>query len=249
MKRCSRSEEMTMGTRDQTALELVELLLKQPEGLDELNRQPFWQRQLFPRFLFIGEAAFFIYAVVIMVLFNLVPSSALALCPWLRWPSASWADGSGSGLILAYTLGVLLAASVCLPSFYFYSLLAGVTMSWLQITSLIGKGTAANGILLLGILPIYVAMVLGLVIFEAPPLSLHWALIVGLGLPFLTGLWGLRSIYVGILDIHQTQRRAGFCRRTAFLKRLILSWAAVYAVVIPVMIYRLWELFADIIQG
>jgi hypothetical protein len=53
-----------------------------------------------------------------------------------------------------------------LPSFY--SLLAGVCMSWLHITLVVPKGTASNAILLLGILPIYVAVVMGPVIFEAP---------------------------------------------------------------------------------
>jgi hypothetical protein len=34
------------------------------------------------------------------------------------------------------------------------------------------------------------------------------------------------------------------CRRQCFLRRLTLSWAAVYTAVVPVMIYRLWEHFA-----
>ena len=31
------------------------------------------------------------------------------------------------------------------------------------------------------------------------------------------------------------------CRRECLLRRLTLAWAAVYAAVLPVMIYRLWE--------
>ena len=34
------------------------------------------------------------------------------------------------------------------------------------------------------------------------------------------------------------------CRRRCFLRRLIVSWTVVYAAVVPVMIYRLWEFFA-----
>src|SRR5207253_390365 len=100
----------------------------------------------------IGEAGFLVYALVMVLVMNIVPSTALTPREWLPWPAANWLDGTGAGLILAYTLGVLLAAGVCLPSFYFYSLLAGVKITWLQISSLIVKGTAANAILLLGIL-------------------------------------------------------------------------------------------------
>jgi hypothetical protein len=236
-------------TRDsQTTLGVVELLLKQPARLDELNRQPDWQREMFPRLLLIGEAGFLAYALVMVLLLNLAPAVAATRGPFLTLPPASWLDGTCLGLVLAYTVGVLLAACVCLPSFYFYSLLAGVKISWLQISSLVVKGTAANAILLLGILPIYVAVVLGLVVFEAPPAHLQWALAAGLGLPFLTGLWGLWSIYLGILDVSSTLPDQWQCRRRCFLRRLVFSWAAVYAAVVPVMIFRLWESFAGVFQ-
>ncbi|HWY85533.1 MAG TPA: hypothetical protein VNX28_02350 [Gemmataceae bacterium] len=235
--------------RGQTTMGLVELLLKQPAGVDELNRQPRRQREMFPRFVLIGETGFVIYAVVMVLVLNLAPSAALTHRPLLPLPSASWEDGSGLGLILAYTLGVLLAACVCLPSFYFYSLLAGVRITWLQITSLVGKGTAANAILLLGILPIYVAVALGLVIFEARVETLELAVNIGLALPFVTGFWGLWSIYTGIVAISENSPYQGQCPRHCFLRRLIFSGAAVYAAVVPVMIYRLWGLFVDALSA
>ncbi|MCI0743181.1 MAG: hypothetical protein L0Y72_29490, partial [Gemmataceae bacterium] len=169
-------EGIDVEAKGQSVLGLVELLLKWPAGVDQLNRQPAWQRELFPRFLLIGECSYLLFALVMVFLLNLAPAAAYPHNPWLDLPPASWSDGTALGLVFAYTVGILLSACVCLPSFYFYSLLAGVKMSWLQITSLVGKGTAANAVLLLGILPIYVAIVLGLVVFEAPAENLQWAL-------------------------------------------------------------------------
>jgi hypothetical protein len=151
-------------------------------------------------------------------------------------------------LPLAYGLGLVLAACVCLPSFYFYSLLAGVKASWSQITSLVGKGMAANAVMLLGVLPVYVAAVLGLVVFNADLEWLRWTLKFGLLLPFVAGLWGLRSVYLGVTDLGETMPPAWRCRRRCFLRRLTFSWAAVYATVVPVMVYRLWEFFAAIVR-
>ena len=74
--------------------------------------------------------------------------------------------------------------------------------------------------------------------------TLQHALGVGLLLPFVAGLWGLRAIYLGIMDLSGSLPESWQCRRRCFLRRLTLSWAAVYAAVLPVMIYRLWESFA-----
>jgi hypothetical protein len=57
-------------------------------------------------------------------------------------------------------------------------------------------------------------------------------------------LWGLRGIYRGIMDLNAQRGDSACNRRECFLRRLTLSWAAVYTAVLPVMIYRLWELFA-----
>jgi hypothetical protein len=152
-------------------------------------------------------------------------------------------------LPLAYTLGLVAATGICLPSFYFYSLLAGVKMSMLQITGQVLKGKAVTALLLVGILPIYVAVVLGTIIFKLPAETLEVYLYLGLILPFLTGLAGMRSIYVGVTGWADTLAPERRCRRACFLRRLTLSWSAVFVAVSPVMIYRLWEYFARILAG
>ena len=64
-------------------------------------------------------------------------------------------------------------------------LLVGVRTSVLQVTGHVMKGKASTAVMLLGILPIYVAVVLGMVVFHAPIKDLQLALYLGLALPFV----------------------------------------------------------------
>jgi len=241
--------EPLLAEQEQTTLGLVELLLKDPALVDRLNRAPKAQAELFPRFLLIAQAGFLVFGLVVLLLLNLAPPSAYPQWPVLTVPPASWANGTAMALPLAYCVGIVLAACVCLPSFYFFSLLSGVKMSWLQIVSVLGKGMAANAVLLLGILPIYVALVLGLLVAKAPDEAMRWALVFGLVLPFISGMWGLRAIYGAVLDLSRAMPFDWQCRRGCFLRRLIFWWAAVYAAVVPVMIFRLWASLAALCVG
>jgi len=67
----------------------------------------------------------------------------------------------------------------------------------------------------------------------------------GLLLPFLAGLWGAWSIFRGFMTLADTLPPSRRCRRSCFLRRLTVSWAAVYTAVTPVMIWTLWKFFAD----
>jgi len=85
---------------------------------------------------------------------------------------------------------------VCLPSLYFYSLLAGLRMSLTEVVLHTLKAKAVSAVALVGILPIYAALVLGAVVFVNAQI-VQSALGVGLILPFVAGLWGTRSLYDG----------------------------------------------------
>jgi hypothetical protein len=228
-----------------TAVGLAELLLKNPERVDQLNRKAVHQRELFSRLLLIAEVGYLSFAFMMVLILNLAPAAAYPHSLMLRMPPTYWSDGTSLSLPLAYAIGLVLAACVCLPTFYFHSLLAGIRMTWLQIVSLVGKGMASSAIMLLGILPIYVAAVLGLVVLEAPTETLQWTLKVGLLLPFVAGLWGLRALYIGVMDMVDNPPLEWRCRRRCFFRRLVLAWTAVYTAVVPIMIYRLWEYFAE----
>jgi hypothetical protein len=235
-------EEPAVAVNDDSVLGIVELLLKDPDRVERLNRDAARVPVLVPRFLAISLASYTLFAAAMTLIFWLVP--ALALPSIIA--ANGWSKAQALGLLLGYTLGMVAAVGICLPSFYFYGLLAGVKMSMLGVVAHTLKGQAAGAITLIGILPIYVAAALGLWVFNAPQETLRFWLYLGLGLPFLAGWWGLRSIYrsfMGLADTLPPERR---CRRECFLRRLTLSWTAVYAVVSPVMIYRLWEYFAQL---
>jgi hypothetical protein len=232
---------------EHSLLGVTELLLKHPARVDALARVPARQGELIPRFLAIGLGSFSIFALALVMLFEAAPVPALppVLAPrWTAHPTAS-----AVGLWLAYALGFTLATGVCLPSFYFYGLLSGVKISVLQVTAQVMKGKAATSILLMGVLPIYVAVVLGAIVFRLPEARVQLALELGLVLPFLAGVWGARSISQGFMALADTLPPARRCRRECFLRRLTVACSACYAAVAPVMIYALWNWFIGILAG
>jgi hypothetical protein len=237
------SPAVRKGAEDPSTLQLVELILQEPGRVDALNREENRQAELMPRFLGIALLSYSLFAVAMIVLLNAAPPAAYPH-RLLQAPPAHLADGSALGLWLGYTVGLVAATCVCLPSFYFFGLLAGVRMSMLQIAVLILRGKASNAVLLVGLLPIYVAVVLGMVVFDVRAETLEAGLYVGLALPFLAGPEGLRAIYRGVMAMAETMPPEYQVRRVCFLRRLTLSWAACYTIVSPVMIYRLWEFFA-----
>jgi hypothetical protein len=225
---------------EHSVLGLAELLLKDREQADELLRDDNRQAELIPRFLIIALASFTIYAWAMILLLHAVPKGAM---PTVLADGWSFSLRPTIGLWLAYALGLVAATGICLPSFYFYGLLAGVRITFPQIVTHCLKGMASTAIMLMGILPIYVAVALGMLVFAAPLPSQQVVLSLGLILPFLAGLWGVYSIYRGFMRLADTL--PGRCRadRTCFLRRLTLSWAACYTAVTPLMIHALWTHF------
>lgn len=225
---------------EHSLLGMIELLLKHPARLDQLARTEERQPELLPRFLAIVLASFSVFALALVLLLDQADPAALP--PFLR---AHWTGRAGPAVSLwaAYTVGLIAATGVCLPSFYFFGLLAGVKTSALQVVGHIMKGKASTAVMLLGILPIYVAVVLGMVVFRAPAADLQVALYLGLALPFVAGVWGVWSIYRGFLTMADTLPECRRARRTCFLRRLTVAWAALYTVVTPVMIWSLWNFF------
>ncbi len=112
----------------------------------------------------------------------------------------------------------------------------------LAISSGLAMGTRAGGLVLWFV---YAAVAMGAAVFGAPRVTLEAALLLGLALPFLAGLWGTQSLYHGFAQV------AARCHcqpesRQCFLRRLVLSWSACYAAVVPVMVFSLWEVFSRV---
>jgi hypothetical protein len=232
----------TPGSQTDTAsaLGLAELLLKDRGQVEDLLRDEHRQVELIPRFLAIALASFSTYAWAMVLLLFAAPEESIPSVLAEGW---SFALRPTVGLWLAYALGLVAATGICLPSFYFYGLLAGVKISFLQVVAHCLKGQAATAIMLIGILPIYVAGALGMLIFAAPVHAQQIVLSIGLVLPFLAGLWGAYSIYTGFMRLADTLPDHCRDRRSCFLRRLTLSWAGCYTAVTPLMIHSLWTQF------
>jgi len=145
---------------------------------------------------------------------------------------------------LALVLAFLGGLCVCLPSFYFYTQLAGLDASFRLVTAQALRAQATTAVLLLGVAPFYAAMVLGCVagaVADAPRVVLA-----GVVLPFVVGLHGQRALYRGFSEL-LTVLPVTHRRRGHFLQRMIVCWTVVYAAVAPVALVRLAQTFAPLI--
>jgi hypothetical protein len=240
---------------------LVELILKNRPRLERVIRDPSLTAELLPRFLAVALAGFTLFGVALAIVIGslgvwprltsiaevLDQGGVLARFEHLEGTgrlAAPWLDGRALGLVLTYDVGLIAAAGVCLPSLYFYGLLSGVRMTMVDVVNHTLKALATSAVALVGILPIYVAVSLGVALFPFWRALVEATLWLGCNLPFIAGLWGLRSLYVGFTQLTDTLPIERRLERACFLRRLVFSWAACYTAVTPVMIYTLWEYFA-----
>jgi hypothetical protein len=237
---------------------LIELILKDGFALDRLVATAGNKVELATRFLGIALASFGLFGVAMSI-----ACDAAALWPkltpavsWLHDPSLSmltyeaapeaapcgqsWLTGQAERLVIAYAFGLVAASCVCLPSLYFYSLLAGLRMTLTEVVLHTLKAKAVTAVALVGILPIYAALVLGAVVLRIPE-AVWYALMLGLVLPFVAGLWGTRSLYIGFGGLCERMPPEFQANRGCFLRRLIFAWCGCYTAVAPVMIATVWQ--------
>lgn len=240
-------------------LAIVESILKSPRRLDRSIRDSVLQPALIPRFLAISLISFTLFGVALAVVLSAahVLPQLTAIDTYLNSPSlrldlvrfeqtdrfsALWTSGGGWRIIFAYAFGLIAATGVCLPSLYFYGLLSGIRLSMLDVVTHTMKAKATTAVALLGILPLYIAIALGVMIFHWVPDAFRDGTIwLGFLLPFLAGLWGTHSLYRGLSGLTDTLPPDRCERRGCFLRRLVVSWAACYTAVSPIMIYTVWQ--------
>jgi hypothetical protein len=241
-------------------LALVELILKNPRRLHQALRSRTAQAVMLPRLLAIALTGFVLFGITLSLLLTVSGRwpALTAVATWLKSPSAPlitfdavdkltpWITGKALIVTAAYAFGLVAASGVALPSLYFYCLLAGVRMSMLEVVTHAVKSKAIAAVALVGILPIYVAVAMGVVIFDFDETYLRSTLLVGLILPFLAGSWGTASLYQGFTQLCDTMPPDRAAKRECFLRRLVLSWAACYSAIMPVMIYSLWEVLSRV---
>lgn len=237
---------------------VIELILKDRLALNRLLATEGNKVELATRFLGIALCSFVLFGVAMAVacdaaalwpkltpLANWVDDRSLELVTYQAPPEAgpfaqSWLSGQAERLVIAYAFGLIAASCVCLPSLYFYSLLAGLRMTFTEVVLHTLKAKAVTAVALVGILPIYAALVLGAVVFVNGQV-VQSALDVGLVLPFLAGLWGTRSLYVGFGELCDRMPKEFQANRACFLRRLIFAWCGCYTAVAPVMIATVWQ--------
>lgn len=247
-----------IASTEGSQLGLLELILKAPDQLDRLIRNPARQAELLPRFLAISLIGFVFFGVAMSLVLStssvwphLVPMEAFVAgreaTPLRFAPSGDtshlthWLNGNAFRLIGSYALGLVAATGICLPSLYFYSLLAGVRMTMMDVVLQALKSKAVGAVTLVGVLPIYATAGLAIAIF---PMSEFWRntlLLLGLLLPFIAGTAGTYSLYRGLSGFADTMPAERRELRGCFLRRLVLSWAACYSAVSPVLIFTLWQ--------
>ena len=243
---------------DKGPFALLELILKDPVRLDLLIRRPDQQVELLPRLLAISLIGFAFFGVAMALVLSsaavwphLYPidavlsgkESALFCMEAGNTPSAvaSWLNGNAFRLIAAYSIGLIAATGICLPSLYFYGLLSGIRMTMMDVVIHALKSKAVAAVTLVGVLPIYAALGLAVAIFPLPVSLRDSVLQLGLILPFIAGLSGTYSLYRGLSSLTDTLEADRRIHRQCFLQRLVMSWAAVYSAVSPVLIFTLWQ--------
>jgi hypothetical protein len=153
-------------------------------------------------------------------------------------PDIGWLLAGGHPVVwlpLAMVATFIGALAICLPSFYFYTQLAGMDASFRLITAQALRVQARTSVLMLGVLPFYVAA--GLAGQLAAPMSPDQILGLGLAMPFFLGLLGLdalRDSFERLGAVLPNTRADG----TAFLRHAVVAWGAVFAAVAPIGLYR-----------
>ncbi|MFN0050581.1 MAG: hypothetical protein ACKV0T_00220 [Planctomycetales bacterium] len=239
-------------------LELVELILKDRPRLDRIVRDRTLATELAPRFLAVAIMGFLLFGVAVALVMSSfavwphwggMPKVLEGTEPLVRFSHevqgngglAPWLDGRGLKLIASYAFGLVAASGVCLPSLYFYSLLAGIRMTMVDVTIHTLKAKATSAVALVGILPIYVAISLGVSLLPRFGPIIEATLWLGMVLPFVAGLWGVRSLYLGFMRLAESNSSVLRLERRCFLSRLVLAWSACYTAVTPVMIFTVWQ--------
>lgn len=202
---------------------LFEVLLKAPGRLDAFIRDPGLVGRLLTGFTVVVVIGFVAYGLAIGGMLLALPAEAV---PGLLKPQWSGNWRSVAALGMTYPAGLLLATALCVPSYWYFAHLGGARMTLAQTLAYSLKGKASTTVLLLGLLPIYAIVMLGLISVGVPAEILNVGAYVGLVLPFFVGLRGVYAVYTGfesmVTAMPAKERRARF----ALPGWLVLMWAS-----------------------
>jgi hypothetical protein len=161
----------------------------------------------------------------------------------------SWAIGGSMPMLwlpLAYILGFGIALGICLPSFYFYTQLAGLDASFRLITAQALRVQARTSVILLGLAPVYAALALGAHLGFEGLWSIETVAWLGLTGPFVIGLFGVISLYKSFGRLRE-RIPVTHPRRGDIVLRLVICWGAVFLATAPVAVWRMAQWLSGIL--
>lgn len=215
--------------------QLAEMTLRRPQDVQDVVREGRDRPRTILNLLIIGLSGIALFSVV----FTFILSRAPSLLPFMD-PVTPMDPRP----LLTYVIGMAGTLGICLPSFYFYALLAGVRATMAQVAAISVHALARTGIVLMGLLPIYVGAILGLIVLGITDVFLYDVLLgIGVVLPFLAGLSTLPIVYRGFTDLLSTIPEARAERRAPMVRLLALAWAILYTVVAPVTLWAVRSQF------
>ena len=215
---CPRASRSGPPDRTSSGLAIVELVLKDRPALNRLIRQTEVQAGMIPRFLALELVAFTLFGLTVAFVMSVAGywPKLMEVPAFLEQdgeplvafesvtPASVWLTGKVPAMVAAYDLGLIATIGICLPSLYFYGLLAGVKMTFRDVVVHALKSQVVMSVVLIGILPAYVALGLATHIFQTPAQFSYLVLLLGMLLPFVAGLAGTYSLYTGFLELADT---------------------------------------------
>jgi hypothetical protein len=200
------------------------MLLGDHAALSAALQDPLAFRAIVPKLLGVSVLGFVLHGLVAGVaaeLFAADPAAGISL----GGHPALW-------MPIAFTLSLVGALGICLPIFAFCSQVAGLDVPLPVVAAQALRANATSSALLLGLVAYALGCVLHL--FGTPALAVG----LGLALPFVLGLFGIRAVYKGFSDLARAMPE-GLERRRGLLRVMVFSAALVYAAVAPIALWRL----------
>ena len=206
-------------------------ILRDGEAMTRRLIDPEQSMELMRKMLALSVFAFGSYGAILGALMHMFSplNAEFTMLPALLW------------VPLSLALGFVVAIAVGLPSFYFYTQLAGLDAPFRLITAQSVRVHARSGVFLMGVTPFYLAF--ALVDYTVHQELSLLSVAVGFAVPFLCGLFGLASLYknfktlVNVLPVTHERRGNG-------IMRLVACWAVFGAVLTPVSVWRIATLLS-----
>lgn len=209
---------------------ILELLLRDDDTLDARILEQTDSLDLLRNMLLVAVGGFVLYGLTVgaIVQFHIgLPPDGIEFqwfAPGLHLVS----------LPVSLVSAFLTAAAVGLPSFYFYSRLAGLDISVRTVALQLVRGLAKTALALTALAPFYLAFALSAESAARPAYGLaRWALLI----PFPVGLVGIASVYSSFrrmigdeVDVDDGLQLANPERRTGLLG-MVLAWGLLFTLV------------------